>query len=66
MSQDEFNFLKRNLLDTMKNLATVRNVHEVYYMKGIIRTIEDFLYKFCPDSKLNELNHCIINLHNDY
>lgn len=66
MNKEEFNYMSKCLIDTMENLGTVRSLHEVYYMKGIIRAYEDVLYKYCDENMLNKLNHMLINMRNVY
>lgn len=66
MNKEEFNYMSKCLVDTMDNLSNVRSVHEMYYMKGIIRTLEDILYKYCSEEMLNKLNHMLVNVRNVY
>ena len=53
--------MSKCLIDCYDNLERVRTIKEVYYIKGIIRTLEDILYKYCEDSRLIQLNMMIVN-----
>lgn len=58
--------MSKCLIATMENLETAKTIKEVYYQKGIIRTLEDILYKYADNNMLNKLNHMIINSRCDY
>lgn len=59
MSNKEYIYMKKCLIDSIDNLSNARSMHEVYYLKGIINTLQDILYKYCEDSKLDDLNRSV-------
>lgn len=51
--------MKKCLIDSIDNLSRAKSINEVYYLKGIINTLQDILYKYCEDNKLDDLNRSI-------
>lgn len=56
MSSKEFIYMKKCLMNSIENLSKAHSLNEVYYLKGTINTLQDILYKYCEDNKLDELN----------
>lgn len=48
--------MKKCLINSIDNLSKAKSMNEVYYLKGTINTLQDILYKYCEDDKLDELN----------
>lgn len=66
MKKEEFNYMSKCLLETITNIGNAKTIHEVYYQKGIIKTLEDIIYKFADDYMINEINHKLINIKNEF
>lgn len=61
MTNKEFNYLQKCLIDCLNTLPTLKSMHEVYYMKGVISTLEDILYNYCEDGQLDKLNKAVFS-----
>lgn len=57
----EFNYLMNNLIECIESLNKVKSPSEVYYLKGMINTHIDYLYKFCEDNQRSRLNRALAN-----
>lgn len=61
MTNKEFNYLQKCLIDCLNTLPKLKSMHEVYYMKGVISTLEDILYNYCEDGQLDKLNKAVFS-----